>query len=205
MKREKWLPVRDSHGKYEVSSFGRLRKTACWTDGLHTYEHRLLPLELENRGYFVVSLTINGTQIRRPVHRHVLEAFIGPSVTPKMIPNHKNGIKTENRIENLEWVNARENALHSYRVLGQRVMRGSEHGTSKIKEVDAIAIREARLQGATLRELAKRHRISQGTVSGICLHKTWKHTLHKGEKKLKPHTINRPTGDARRGTSRTPS
>lgn len=205
MSEEKWLPVPGSRGKYEVSTHGRLRKIARWTDGLHIYEHRLLPLELENRGYFVISLTMDGAQIRRPVHRHVLETFVGLAVAPKTIPNHKNGIKTDNRLVNLEWVSPRENALHSYQVLGQRAMRGSQHGTAKIKEVDAVAIRSARLKGATLQELATRYGVSQGTISGICLHKTWKHTLREGETKLKPHTIKIFIRDDRRDTNRTPS
>ena len=205
MSDEKWLPVPSSHGEYEVSSLGRLRKICRWTDGLHIYEHRLLPLEFARRGYYVVSLTIGGEQVRRPVHRYVIEAFHGAAVGDSTIPNHKNGVKTDNRAENLEWMTARENALHSYRVLGQRVMRGSEHGTSKIKETDAIAIRRARLKGATLQELAERYDLCQGTISMICLHKIWKHTLRKGEKALKPHTIHISTGDARPDTSRTPS
>ena len=198
MSDEKWLPVRDSHGKYEVSSYGRLRKIARWTDGLHTYEHRLLSLEFNNWGYFSVSLSSEGRQRHWPVHRIVLEAFIGPAIGERNIPNHKNGVKTDNRVENLEWTNARENALHSYQALGQQPMKGSLHGTSKIVEADAIAIRKARRDGATLQELAQHYKLCQATISMICLHKIWKHTIRSGEKALKPHTINsycgRPPG-----------
>ena len=205
MNAEKWLPVRDLHGKYEVSSYGRLRKIARWTDGLHIYEHRLLPLDLDNWGYYTVSLTMDGEQKHRPVHRHILEAFVGPAVSPRTVPNHINGVKTDNRVENLEWATPRENNLHSYRVLGQRVMHGSLSGRAKLTEADAIAIRKARLEGATLLELARRHRISQGTVSMICLHKIWKRTVAEGERKLAPHTIHRPTGGDRLGTNHRPS
>lgn len=205
MNAEKWLPVRDLHGKYEVSSYGRLRKIARWTDGLHIYEHRLLSLEFNHWGYFTVSLTSEGKQRHRPVHRIVLEAFIGPATGENTVPNHMNGIKTDNRVENLEWTTARGNALHSYQVLGQKPMRGSEHGTSKITEADAIAIRDARFNGATLDELAKRHKLSLSTISMICLHKIWKHTIREGEKALKPHTLNGFTGDVRPVRFRLPS
>lgn len=66
-----------------------------------------------HKGYLWINL---GRQGRRFVHRMVAEAFI-PNPENKPQINHKNGIRDDNRIENLEFVTGSENAIHAYRVL----------------------------------------------------------------------------------------
>lgn len=63
------------------------------------------------KGYRVVTLCEGGRQHKRYVHRLIAEAFHGPPLGLNV--NHKDGDKTNNRVENLEWVTARENNQHA--------------------------------------------------------------------------------------------
>jgi len=113
------------------------------------------------------------------LHRAVVAAFIGP-VPPGMHVNHKNGVKDDNRVENLEIVTPRENVLHGFRVLGRKGCntkpnRGSAHHNARLTEDDVRELKRLRGQGFTQVRLAARFGISQTNVSRILRGEAWPH------------------------------
>lgn len=106
---EVWRDVPGYDGLLQVSNHGRLRVIRCYTRILQPFKSR--------DGYLVGTVNIKGKRIRHGVHRFVAEAFL-PNPEGKEQVNHKNGDKTDNRPENLEWATCQENNLHRCRVLG---------------------------------------------------------------------------------------
>lgn len=161
---ETWKDIPDRSG-YQVSDHGRIRSFVRFSDG------RVLRPCTNLRGYRQVILGTTGGI--HTVHSLVLRAFVGERPDGMEI-NHKNGVKTDNRIENLEYVTKQQNEDHSRHTLGN-YFRGERHGMSKLNEEQVREIRALRKAGLTLWAIANKYGITAANVDYIAKGQAWKH------------------------------
>lgn len=114
---EVWKSVVGYDNFYQVSNLGRVKSLSRVSQnkyGNYCIKEKLLILCNDGYGYARVCLT-NESKIKKnyKVHRLVALAFI-PNLTNKKEVNHVNGIKDDNRVENLEWCTAKENTQHAF-------------------------------------------------------------------------------------------
>ena len=118
MNKEIWKDVIGFEGIYQVSSSGRVRSSYRRGSSKRYYisnEFVLLKNIIHDNGYYFVTLRKNGVVQQCSVHRLVAETFI-PNLYGYTDVNHKNGIKTDNRIENLEWCTRQQNICHAFKM-----------------------------------------------------------------------------------------
>lgn len=150
---ELWIPVGGYEARYSVSNLGRVRRES---GGQGARAGRYLRPNRTPQGYVQVTLydgTGRAGSKNFTVHSLVAAAFLPPR-PEGMEPNHINGIKNDNRADNLEWLTHAENANHAVRT-----------GLRKTMDDELVqAIRNA--EGAQI-DIAIRFGVSQGHVSRI--------------------------------------
>lgn len=126
---EIWAPIADLQGWYEVSTCGGVRsvdRVIHQRNGAtrHFPGHVLSPLVDPDDGHLTVALWQSGTSRRRPVHKLVLETFVG-SCPPGMEGCHNDGAPAHNCVANLRWGTRSGNAY-------DRVLHGTDRNARKL-------------------------------------------------------------------------
>jgi len=175
--KEEFRDIKDYEGLYQVSNFGRVKslERMTWNGyGWYLCKEIILKPSDNGIGYFVVRLSKDGIEIGYLVHQLVANAFI-PNPENKPEVNHKDGIKSNNFVWNLEWNTSKENCDHKINVLGKNC-NGEKQGNHKLKELQVIEILEKwATRKYTMLQLGNEYNVHRITIFDIIHNKTWKH------------------------------
>lgn len=103
---EIWKPIAECNGIYHISNHGRVKSYKCGKE-------RIMKPYTTAMGYLRIGILVNDKQKMHKIHRLVASAFI-ENIDNKPEVNHKDGNKTNNHIDNLEWVTRKENIQHGW-------------------------------------------------------------------------------------------
>jgi len=154
--------IPECRGLYEVSKCGTVRNVKT---------KRVIKPELNSKGYFRLNLrSVKALKKRIFVHRAVMAAWRSESSS---IVNHKDGDRTNNHIDNLEYCTYSENGLHAAK-LGL-LKTGEEHRCTNLNNIDIQILRKLREVGHTYKLLGEIFCIDPKSAWNIVNRKTWKY------------------------------
>jgi hypothetical protein len=163
---EIWKTIENYEGLYQVSNLGRVKSLPR-----NTTRGKILANRIDKKGYHYVSLSKNGKEKPYSIHRLVALSFI-ENPEGKITVNHKNGIKADNNLLNLEWATRSENQIHAYAT--GLCKKGEMHGSSKLTEVQAIEIKYG-YKNIPYKQIVQIYGITKSQISDIRRGKKWKH------------------------------
>lgn len=176
MEEELWKDIA-GYELYQVSNLGRVRSLRRMVSGrydnMQVKAGRVLKCHVSASGYVTVCINHKGKKSLAIIHRLVAEAFV-PNPDNKPCVNHKNGVKTYNRPENLEWCTHSENTCHAYSNGLLKAVEGDKHWNRKLSATDIPRIRELLSSGETRTKIAALYSVTTICIRDIHNRKTWK-------------------------------
>lgn len=188
---EIWKDVYGWEEYYQVSNFGGVRSktrfvVTCDKNKVKYTKRRIpgkiLSGSIDATGYYRVDMRNKTAGIRKNslIHRLVAIAFID-NVAEKPHINHKDGVKTNNNVKNLEWCTHAENMHHAFKNGFMKPFIGTEKGekcpSSKLTNAQAMEIKK-RLKGdERLEDIAFDYPVGISAISEIKSGRSWKHII----------------------------
>ncbi len=158
---EEWRTI-PSAPEYAISNVGRVMRQK---GKIGATVGKILKISISKKGYPTIRLSAVGTRL---LHSLVAEAFIGER-PPGLCVNHKDGIKTNCTVSNLEYVTVQENNIHAYANGLKKPFAGL-----KLTAASVIEIRSMIEEGIyTQPEIASKFGVSSPTISNINTRRSW--------------------------------
>ena len=160
-----WRPIKQTNGLYEVSNDGLVRSIGRYTNAAingRKYWKSIIRKQVTNKqtGYKYVTITIDRKAKTYSVHRLVAQAFI-PNPLNLPYVNHKDEVRTNNNVENLEWCTPKYNANY-----GDAIQRSKSKRSKPVVRIDKFGNEEIY---ESIREAERRTGISNSNISAVCL------------------------------------
>lgn len=158
MKEEIWVYI-TGFNNYLVSNLGRVKS-------IKDNKEKILKPRYSKRKYERVNLYIKSKPHTFYVHTLVAKNFIPNEDKSKTTVNHINGIKTDNRVDNLEWLSNLENLKHAF--INNLHLFGEKHPMSKLSNEEISEIRKLYFNKQKNQvELSKIYKVTQGHISRL--------------------------------------
>lgn len=158
------------YNRYLVSNTGTVksisRTVRCKSGYFRTTKEKLMKPTINIFGYPTLKLFPDGCNRRSRtafIHRIVLLAFVENKNNYPCV-NHKNGIKTDNRLENLEWCSYSQNSKHAIETGLQKIKYGSETYISKLTNEQ---VKDIRLSDLSTKMLSKKYNVSISAIRNV--------------------------------------
>lgn len=175
--KEEWRNIKGYDGRYQISSFGRIKSLERYVDrkkqGKLKIKERIMIPRLTKTGYYRIGLCANNKLKMFCIHRLVAETFI-PNSEKKPQVNHKNGIKNDNKVSNLEWVTNSENQKHSFEYLNKKPLWKGKTGILHNRSKSVYQINKKGIilnEFGSIAEAERTTNISSSSISSCCLGK----------------------------------
>lgn len=174
---ELWVDIIGYNGEYQLSNRGRVRspqRTIVHKTGKKvTLPYREQTVFINTNGYPSVGLSKDKKQRQWLLHRLLALHFI-PNPENKPFINHINGIKTDYRLENIEWCTHVENCLHAF-AIGLSDTHGERHTQSKLTNAAVLDIRANCSDTSKAKEYAVKYGVNPSTIRDVIWKRTWTH------------------------------
>jgi len=145
-------------------------------DIINQKTNKKLKPQNNGNGYLKVTLTIEGKQVQKYVHRLVAELYL---LDKSIQVNHIDGDKSNNHISNLEWVTNSENQKHAHRIGLKK--NGNKLWNGKFSQEDINSIKKMDLEGVKRKDIAIHFNCSKSTISDILNGKRYLYFILTGE------------------------
>lgn len=169
--KEVWKDIPGYEKFYQASNTGKVRSIDRIINN-RKYVGVVLKPVVNEWGYKIIVLTKLGKKKNTRVHRVIAKTFI-KNTNNKPCVNHKDGDKTNNHVDNLEWCTHKENSKHAVKT--NLILTGEDSKSSKLTKKQVLEIRRLYKNGEmSVVEISKKYNVFHNTISSIVNRRTWK-------------------------------